>query len=180
MPDFVSVSMAWRVNVLARQPGLDAGGPPEGISGRMAMGYGLVRTLARWVLGLFYRRIDLVGLENIPESGPLIVAANHQNALVDPMLLLGLLPRRVGAGCQGATVPPPAHRPLAAPGGRVACPPPAGGGCRPRGNRAMFSAAIVHLGAGPSGADLSGGCAGWSRLPRARNVPSGACVTLDR
>jgi len=43
--------MPWRVNVLARQPGL-------------------VRTLARWVRGLFYRRIDLVGLENIPESGP--------------------------------------------------------------------------------------------------------------
>ena len=61
--------MSWRVNVLARQPGLDTGGPPEGISSRMAMGYGLVRTLARWVSSFFYRRIDLVGLENIPESG---------------------------------------------------------------------------------------------------------------
>jgi hypothetical protein len=67
----------------------------------MAMGYSLVRTLARWVSGFFYRRIDLVGLENIPESGPLIVAANHQNALVDPMLLQApdpaLMPLRTGA-----------------------------------------------------------------------------------
>ena len=59
------------------------------------MGCGLVRTLARWVLGLFHRRIDRVGLETIPESGPLIVAADHQNALVDPMRLFGLLPRRL-------------------------------------------------------------------------------------
>ena len=62
--------MAWRVNVLARQPGLDTG-------------------------GLFYQAIDLAGLENIPESGPLIVAANHQNALVDPILLLGADPAPV-------------------------------------------------------------------------------------
>lgn len=93
------------------------------------------------------RRIDLVGLENIPESGPLIVALNHQDALVDPMLLLGRIPRRFGAGCQGATVPPPAHRPLLAPGGRVARPPPAEGGVDPARSRAMFSAATAHLGA---------------------------------
>src|SRR5439155_489676 len=61
------------------------------------MGYGLVRALVRWVLALFYRRIDVVGLEHIPESRPLIVAANHQNALVDPMLLLALIPRRMVA-----------------------------------------------------------------------------------
>jgi 1-acyl-sn-glycerol-3-phosphate acyltransferase len=61
--------------------------------------YCSVNVLARQRLGAStrfgHRRIDLVGLENIPESGPLIVAANHQNALVDPMLLLGLLPRRL-------------------------------------------------------------------------------------
>src|SRR4030095_12409946 len=61
------------------------------------MGYGLVRALVRGVLALFYRRIDVVGLEHIPEVGPLIIAANHQNALVDPMLLLALLPRRMVA-----------------------------------------------------------------------------------
>jgi hypothetical protein len=123
MPDFVSVSMAWRVNVLARQPGLDTG-------------------------GLLYQAIDLVGLENIPESGPLIVAANHQNALVDPILLLGQIPRRFGAGCQGATVPPPAHRPLPASDGRAARPPPPGGGHRPRAEPGDVFRRDRHLGAG--------------------------------
>src|SRR2546425_12666894 len=129
--------MSWRVNVLARQPGFGHRRPLKGNSRRMAIGYGLVRTLVRWVLGLFYRRIDLVGLENIPESGPLIVAANHQNALVDPMLLLGLLPRRLVPVAKAPRVPPPAHQPLPASGGRAARPRPPGGGHRPRVGQAL-------------------------------------------
>ena len=59
------------------------------------MGYRLVRRLARFLLGLFYRRVEVVGLDRVPATGPLIVAANHQNALVDPALLLATLPRRL-------------------------------------------------------------------------------------
>jgi glycerol-3-phosphate O-acyltransferase / dihydroxyacetone phosphate acyltransferase len=59
------------------------------------MGYRLVRRLARLLLALFYRRIEIVGLDRLPATGPLIVAANHQNALVDPALLLATLPRRL-------------------------------------------------------------------------------------
>jgi len=56
--------MSWRVNgQLSEYP---FGG----------VGYGLVRALARWVLALFYRRIEVVGLEHIPESGPVIVRRN--------------------------------------------------------------------------------------------------------
>jgi 1-acyl-sn-glycerol-3-phosphate acyltransferase len=53
----------------------------------------LVRALARALLAIFYRRIDVAGLEHVPEGTPLIVAANHQNGLVDPMLLLATVPR---------------------------------------------------------------------------------------
>jgi 1-acyl-sn-glycerol-3-phosphate acyltransferase len=53
----------------------------------------LIRALARALLGVFYRRIDVVGLEQVPAGSPLIVAANHGNGLVDPMLLLAVLPR---------------------------------------------------------------------------------------
>ena len=44
---------------------------------------------------MFYRRIEVHGLEHVPPRGPLIVAANHHNALVDAMLLIATIPRRL-------------------------------------------------------------------------------------
>jgi 1-acyl-sn-glycerol-3-phosphate acyltransferase len=55
----------------------------------------MVRELARLLLAVFYRRVDVIGAERIPRAGPLIVAANHHNALVDGVLLLAHLPRRL-------------------------------------------------------------------------------------
>lgn len=57
--------------------------------------YALVRVLVRGLLAVFYQRIDVVGAERIPSAGPLIVAANHHNSLVDAMLLLAVVPRRL-------------------------------------------------------------------------------------
>jgi 1-acyl-sn-glycerol-3-phosphate acyltransferase len=53
----------------------------------------LIRAFVRVLLAAFYRRVDVAGLEHVPAAGPLIVAANHQNGLIDPMLLLAALPR---------------------------------------------------------------------------------------
>jgi glycerol-3-phosphate O-acyltransferase/dihydroxyacetone phosphate acyltransferase len=61
----------------------------------MPLGYRLVRALSRALLRLFYRRAEVVGTERIPPAGPLLVFANHQNALVDGMLLLAVIPRRL-------------------------------------------------------------------------------------
>jgi len=58
-------------------------------------GYVIVRSLARFLVNLFYRRIEVVGAEHVPATGPLIVAANHHNSLVDAMLLLTVIPRRL-------------------------------------------------------------------------------------
>jgi 1-acyl-sn-glycerol-3-phosphate acyltransferase len=42
---------------------------------------------AHLIANTFFRRIDVVGLENVPSEGPLIFAGNHPNALMDGLLL---------------------------------------------------------------------------------------------
>ena len=54
-----------------------------------------VLALVRALVGLFYRRIEVSGLENVPREGPILLVANHNNGLVDPMVVLKALPRPV-------------------------------------------------------------------------------------
>lgn len=44
---------------------------------------------------VYFRRVEVVGLENVPRKSPVIFVLNHPNALVDPAFLLSLAPRRV-------------------------------------------------------------------------------------
>lgn len=59
----------------------------------------MVRRILRFVLGialrLFFRRIEVVGTERVPSTGPTLFAINHPNALVDPALVLCSAPRPV-------------------------------------------------------------------------------------
>lgn len=52
-------------------------------------------TLFRRLLKIYYRRIEVVGAQNIPAGVPVIFAVNHPNGLVDPLFILGFVPRRV-------------------------------------------------------------------------------------
>lgn len=54
-----------------------------------------VVALARVLVRLFYRRIEVSGLERVPGAGPVLLVANHTNGLVDPMVVLAALPRPV-------------------------------------------------------------------------------------
>lgn len=45
-------------------------------------------TLIQVITNTFFRRIDVVGRENVPVSGPVIFAGNHPNALMDGWLLM--------------------------------------------------------------------------------------------
>ena len=47
----------------------------------------LVISLIRIITSTFFRRIDVVGIENVPEDGAVIFAGNHPNALMDGWLL---------------------------------------------------------------------------------------------
>jgi 1-acyl-sn-glycerol-3-phosphate acyltransferase len=46
-----------------------------------------LRILVKIALHGYFRKIKVTGKENIPKKKPIILVANHQNALIDPLLL---------------------------------------------------------------------------------------------
>jgi len=57
--------------------------------------YRIARLLWNLVLFAFFRRITVEGLERIPATGPVLLVANHANGLIDGLLILTRLDRRV-------------------------------------------------------------------------------------
>jgi glycerol-3-phosphate O-acyltransferase / dihydroxyacetone phosphate acyltransferase len=55
----------------------------------------LIVALVRFALRIYFKRIEVAGLEHVPRTAPVIFVLNHPNALVDPVFLLCLAPRRV-------------------------------------------------------------------------------------
>jgi 1-acyl-sn-glycerol-3-phosphate acyltransferase len=49
--------------------------------------YYVFGSIIKWFYQMFYKRVYLQGLENIPEGKPVLLAANHSNALLDPLLI---------------------------------------------------------------------------------------------
>ncbi|MDQ3805081.1 MAG: lysophospholipid acyltransferase family protein, partial [Acidobacteriota bacterium] len=54
-----------------------------------------VIAVLRFALRVFFRRVEVVGLERVPRRGALLFVLNHPNGLVDPVFLLCFAPRRV-------------------------------------------------------------------------------------
>jgi len=50
--------------------------------------------LSKLCAAVFFREVEVMGAEHVPQGGPLLIVANHGNSLVDPLLLLARLPRR--------------------------------------------------------------------------------------
>jgi len=57
--------------------------------------YRILRHVARTALGWYYADVVVEGREQLPRAGPLLLVANHPNALVDAMLVGVAMPRRV-------------------------------------------------------------------------------------
>jgi 1-acyl-sn-glycerol-3-phosphate acyltransferase len=59
----------------------------------------MIYSVLRWIAGIalhwFYRDIRIVRADRIPGSGPLLIAVNHQNALVDSLIISWLMPQRI-------------------------------------------------------------------------------------
>ena len=51
----------------------------------------VVAFISRTLMRLFFREVEVVGLERVPPQGPRLLVANHVNSLVDPILVLGFL-----------------------------------------------------------------------------------------
>jgi len=54
------------------------------------------------IVRMFFRRVHVTGLENIPSRGGGIIVAWHPNALVDPGLIITEFPRQVAFGARHA------------------------------------------------------------------------------
>ena len=54
-----------------------------------------LRRFTALILRIFFRRVSIAGLENIPRNAPVIFAPNHPNSLVDPLFLMAFAPREV-------------------------------------------------------------------------------------
>jgi 1-acyl-sn-glycerol-3-phosphate acyltransferase len=57
--------------------------------------YGLLRWFTGIALHWFYSSIQVTGRQRIPETGPVIIAASHHNALVDALIAGWIAPRRL-------------------------------------------------------------------------------------
>ncbi len=55
----------------------------------------VIVALLRFALRIYFRRIEVTGVEHVPHDTPVIFVLNHPNALVDPVFLLCLAPRSV-------------------------------------------------------------------------------------
>ncbi len=58
--------------------------------------YRILRLLLRISIFIFFKSIRVLGQERLPMQGPLIVAVNHPNTLMDPMAVALLLKQRTG------------------------------------------------------------------------------------
>lgn len=62
--------------------------------------YRRLRGLVRLLVRVFFRRVEVVGLENVPAGPGGILVAWHPNGLVDPALILSSLPHPVVFGAR--------------------------------------------------------------------------------
>ncbi|HMG20512.1 MAG TPA: lysophospholipid acyltransferase family protein [Kofleriaceae bacterium] len=67
-----------------------------------AVAYRILTWFLRLVTRVFFRQIEVVGLENIPATGGVLFAGNHPNSLIDPILIITSCGRRVHFAAKAA------------------------------------------------------------------------------
>lgn len=67
---------------------------------RTERAYRTIVLFTRSLFRLFFRQVEIAGIENVPSSGGGLVVAWHPNGLVDPGLILACFPRRIVFGAR--------------------------------------------------------------------------------
>jgi glycerol-3-phosphate O-acyltransferase / dihydroxyacetone phosphate acyltransferase len=57
--------------------------------------YRILAWFLRVVTRVFFRQVEVVGLEHVPPTGPVLFAGNHPNSLIDPILIITTCGRKV-------------------------------------------------------------------------------------
>jgi len=55
---------------------------------KWSLAYQILRAFVRFIFKRFYKKVASIGHENIPIHKPILFAANHQNALIDPLAII--------------------------------------------------------------------------------------------
>ena len=70
------------------------------------------RRVCQFMVRGFYRRFEAVGMDELPTSGPLILCANHVNALVDALVIQATCPRPIHPIARSGLFRNPLLRPI--------------------------------------------------------------------
>lgn len=85
-------------------------------TGADARGSTLSQRAWKWLCVLlsktFYRRFEVAGLDNLPETGPVILCANHVNALADAVVVQAAMPRPIHPIARAGLFESPVFRPI--------------------------------------------------------------------
>ncbi|KAI0049368.1 hypothetical protein FA95DRAFT_1557028 [Auriscalpium vulgare] len=60
--------------------------------------YFILRKISDWSLTHFYSEVHVLGRENVPADGPLLICANHHNEIIDIATLAATIPHRRQVG----------------------------------------------------------------------------------
>ncbi|MFN8093130.1 MAG: lysophospholipid acyltransferase family protein [Vicinamibacteria bacterium] len=110
--------------------------------------YRMLRGLLRLSVRAFFRRIEVVGLEHVPETGAVVFFGNHPNSLLDPALISCCCRRVVRFVAKDVLFRSPLLRPVLRAMGAVPVQRRADHGEGPLANELAFERLFAALGAG--------------------------------
>jgi glycerol-3-phosphate O-acyltransferase/dihydroxyacetone phosphate acyltransferase len=74
--------------------------------------YNIFWFLTNIAIRVFYGKIEVSGLDNVPKDGPLLIASNHPNGFLEPIIIACLFPRALHFMVRGDVFNKPWLRPF--------------------------------------------------------------------